>query len=232
MEIPTTKNRRILMKKFTKKFIQFTVGYLILLYLKKDRFYTYKETKILVKKGVFHPAFFFSTKFLISAIKTFNLTNKKVLELGAGSGIISFYCDKKGAIVTSSDISPIAINGLIENNRKLKANVTIIESDLFDKIPNQVFDFIIINPPYYPKKPNNDAEKAWYCGENFEYFEKLFKQMNPYNNGNTIVFLSLSEDCDFNKIASIASKNNFLLKKYLSKMILWERNFIYKVMPK
>jgi len=102
------------MKKFTKKFIQFTVGYLILLYLKKDRFYTYNEIKILVKKGVFHPGFFFSTKFLISAIKTFELTNKKVLELGAGSGIISFYCDKKGANVTSSDISPIAINGLIK----------------------------------------------------------------------------------------------------------------------
>ncbi len=220
------------MKKYTKKFIQVTVGYLILLYLKKDRFYTYNEIKILVKKGVFHPGFFFSTKFLISAIKTFELTNKKVLELGAGSGIISFYCDKKGANVTSSDISPIAINGLIENNKKLKTNVTIIESDLFDKIPTQVFDFIIINPPYYPKKPNSDSEKAWYCGENFEYFEKLFKQLNPYNNGNAIVFLSLSEDCDFYKIASIASKNNFLLEKYLSKMILWERNFIYKVMPK
>ncbi|MEI7977516.1 MAG: methyltransferase [Bacteroidota bacterium] len=220
------------MKKYTKKFIQVTVGYLILLYLKKDRFYTYNEIKILVKKDVFHPGFFFSTKFLLSSIKTFELTNKKVLELGAGSGIISFYCDKKGANVTSSDISPIAINGLIENNKKLKANVTIIESDLFDKIPTQVFDFIIINPPYYPKKPNSDSEKAWYCGENFEYFEKLFKQLNPYNNGNAIVFLSLSEDCDFYKIASIASKNNFLLEKYLSKMILWERNFIYKVMPK
>ncbi|MFZ4796089.1 MAG: methyltransferase [Bacteroidia bacterium] len=217
------------MKKFTNKFIQFTVGYFILLYLKKDRFYTYKGIKLLIKKGVFHPGFFFSSKFLISTIDTFELTNKKVLELGAGSGIISFYCYKKGAKVTATDISTIAINGLIENNKKLHANVTIIESDLFDKIPNQAFDFIIINPPYYPKNPKNDAEKAWYCGENFEYFEKLFLQLNNFYNQQSEVLISFSEDCEIDKIKMIAQKNNFELELYKSKKIWWECNFIYKI---
>ena len=202
---------------------------LLLNYLKKDRYYRIKGIKILVKKGVFHPSFFFSTKFLISAIKTFELTNKKVLELGAGSGIISFYCDKKSAIVTSSDISPIAINGLIENNKKLQSNVTIIESDLFDKIPIQLFDFIIINPPYYPKNPKNDSEKAWYCGENFEYFEKLFLQLNAFFNQESTVLISFSEDCQIDKISSIAQNNNLKLELFETKKIGWECNFIYKI---
>jgi len=217
------------MKKFTNKIIQFTFGYLILLYLKKDRFYSYNGIKILVKKGVFHPGFFFSTKFIIDAIKSFELANKKVLELGAGSGIISFYCASKGALVTATDISKIAINGLIENNKKLQSNVTIIESDLFDKIPNQAFDFIIINPPYYPKSPKNDSEKAWYCGENFEYFEKLFLQLNNFYNQQSEVLISFSEDCEIDKIKMIAQKNNFELELYKSKKIWWERNFIYKI---
>ena len=89
---------------------------------------------------------------------------------------------------------------------------------MFDKIPNQVFDSIIINPPYYPKNPKNEQEKAWFCGENFEYFEKLFQQLGQYTNNKTNVFISLSEECNFNKIASIASPNNFLLKEHLKKM--------------
>jgi release factor glutamine methyltransferase len=219
------------MRKIKKRIIR-AVGYFVLWYLRKDRYYSREGTKILVKKGVFHPGFFFSTKLLLSTLASFNIKNTRFLELGAGSGLISFIVAKRGAIVTSTDISSIAIKGLIQNNLKLKANLTIIESDLFDKIPNQVFDFIIINPPYYPKNPKNEQEKAWFCGENFEYFEKLFQQLGQYTNNKTNVFISLSEECNFNKIASIASQNNFLLKEHLKKMTLWELNYIYKVVTK
>ena len=103
---------------------------------------------------------------------------------------------------------------------------------MFDDIPLQSFDYIIINPPYYPKEPANDAEKAWYCGENFEYFEKLFYQLEPYTHPQSVVLMSLSEDCDFQKIASIAIKYNLLFKEYINKMTLWERNYIYKIVSK
>lgn len=219
------------MGKMKKKIIR-TVGYLVLWYLRKDRYYTYKGIKILVRNGVFHPAFFFSSKLLLHEVLKQNIANKKVLELGAGSGLISFHLASKKAIVTATDISQMAIDGLKENKDNLSLEMTIIKSNLFDDIPLQSFDYIIINPPYYPKKPTNDAEKAWYCGENFEYFEKLFYQLEPYTHPQSVVLMSLSEDCDFQKIASIATKYNLLFKEYINKMTLWERNYIYKIVSK
>ncbi len=219
------------MGKIKKRIIR-TVGYFVLWYLRKDRYYSHEGTKILVKKGVFHPGFFFSTKLLLSTLASFIIKNTYFLELGAGSGLISFIAAKRGAIVTATDISPIAIKGLVENNIQLKTNLTIIESDLFDKIPNQVFDFIIINPPYYPKNPKNDSEKAWFCGENFEYFEKLFYQLNNFIKSETTVMMSLSEDCDFENIKNIAIKNNLLMEELRNKMTLWERNYIFNIVSK
>ena len=219
------------MEKMKKKIIR-TVGYLVLWYLRKDRYYTYKGIKIRVRNGVFHPAFFFSSKLLLHEVLKQNVANKKVLELGAGSGLISFHLASKRAIVTATDISQMAIDGLKENKDNLSLEMTIIKSNLFDDIPLQSFDYIIINPPYYPKKPTNDAEKAWYCGENFEYFEKLFYQLEPYTHPQSVVLMSLSEDCDFQKIASIATKYNLLFKEYINKMTLWERNYIYKIVSK
>jgi release factor glutamine methyltransferase len=220
------------MKKIIKKFIQLFYAPFLLWYIKTDRFYTYKGLKILVKAGVFHPGFFFSTKFLVSTISQFDIKNARIIELGAGSGLISFYCARKGAIVTATDINLIALKGLEENNKRLGLNVRIIESDLFDKLPHQAVDFVIINPPYYPKNPLNDAEKAWYCGAEFEYFEKLFSQLNNHIQSNTIVLMSLSEDCDIKKISKIALKNKLLLKEHQNKRIFWERNYIFNIVPR
>ncbi len=220
------------MKKIIKKAVQFFYAPFILWYIKTDRFYSYKGIKILVKAGVFHPAFFFSSKLLLHEVLKQNIANKRVLELGAGSGLISFHLASKKAIVTATDISQMAIDGLKENKHNLSLEMTIIKSNLFDDIPLQSFDYIIINPPYYPKEPANDAEKAWYCGENFEYFEKLFYQLEPYTHPQSVVLMSLSEDCDFQKIASIAVKYSLLFKEYINKMTLWERNYIYKIVSK
>ena len=126
--------------------------------------------------------------------KQFNnlIKNKKFLELGAGSGIISFFASSEGAYVTASEIAEPALDGLYYNNKKLDANITIIESNLFDKL-DQVYDIIIINPPYYPKEPKNDEEIAWFCGSNFEYFNKLFSSIHQVVDSNTQTYMILSE---------------------------------------
>jgi release factor glutamine methyltransferase len=217
------------MKHIIKRIIQRSAGFFFLSYLNQDRKYRYKKVEVLVKKGVFHPAFFFSTKILLNEILNHHLDQKKLLELGAGSGLISFHAAKKKAIVTASDISQIAIDGLIKNNNQLQLNISIVKSDLFDDIPAQTFDYIIINPPYYPKKAKNEIEKAWFCGEHFEYFEKLFQQLGEYINNDTIILLSLSEDCDIKTISSIALQHHFKLKEHIRKYTLWELNFVFKI---
>lgn len=199
------------------------------IYSSKIRTYNFENLKLKILPGVFHPGFFFSTKFLISYLNKFDLKNKSLLELGAGSGMISVHSARKGAIVTASDISLSAIENIKLNSSLNNCSVATVHSDLFDSIPNQEFDFIIINPPYFPKNPKNESEYAWFCGSEFQYFEKLFKQLPDFIKPSTTVLMVLSEDCDIKSISSIAGKNNFEMKLIESKKFFAEMNFIFQL---
>ncbi len=217
------------MKKFLKKTLFPFLSFFYKQYSSKEKNYSYNGIKVKILPGVFHPGLFFSTKLLIEFVSELSLKDKKILELGAGSGLISIYCAKQNAVVTASDISAIAIENIKLNALSNNVSINIIKSDLFDEIPKQDFDFVIINPPYFPKDPKNESESAWFCGSDFQYFKKLFSQLSNYKTSNSIVLMILSEDCDVSRIKSIAEENNFNFSLVFQKKVLWEENFIYRI---
>jgi release factor glutamine methyltransferase len=217
------------MRNFIKKITHPFLKYGLKLFYSKPRNYSYDNICIKVHPDVFPPHLTFSTKNLLNYINTIDLKEKTFLELGCGSGIISLLASKKGAVVSSSDINQTALNYLDINAVKNNLLITTIFSDLFKSIPNSNFDFIIINPPYYPKKPKNIKEKAWFCGENFEYFENLFEQLPKYLKNNIKCYVILSEDCDIKTIQSIAVKNNIFFSLELVKSNSFEKNYIYNL---
>ena len=199
------------------------------IYSSKERSYSYKGINVRVMPGVFHPGLFFSTKLLLEYISKKELKGKTVLELGAGSGLISIYCATQNAKVTASDINPTAIQNVIRNSELNNVKLKVIESDLFDKIEMRKFDYIIINPPYFPKNPKNEEELAWFCGNDFEYFKKLFYQLNNYKTKDTFVLMILSEDCDLQRITSIANENHFSMNIVFQKKVFGETNYIFRI---
>ncbi len=220
-----------LLQKKGLKFFHPILKRLARIYLSRPRNYTYQGITIKVLPGVFHPGLFFSTKVFIEYLATINLTNKKVLELGAGSGLISIFCSKQGAQVTASDINTVALEGIQENASLNAANVRVIFSDLFDNLEEMDFNYILINPPYYPRKPKNEEEQAWFCGEDFEYFYKLFKQLKNKHLIDCTILMILSEDCDIEKIKMISSQNQFSFQKILTKRVNSEQNYIFSIIP-
>lgn len=217
---------RNFIKKITHPFFKFGLN----LYYSKPREYCYEEICVKVHPNVFPPHLTFSTKILLDFIKPLDLKEKTFLELGCGSGIISLLASKKGAVVSSSDINQTALDYLDTNAVKNNLLVTTFFSDLFESIPNSTFDYIIINPPYYPKKPKNIKENAWFCGEHFEYFEKLFYQLQNIECNN--IFMILSEDCAIENIKSISNKNNFRLSNIQTIKNNFETNYIFKIIMK
>ncbi len=197
-------------------------------YFSKPRKYSYDQIDVVIYPDVFPPRFTFSTKILLNFIKPLDLKNKTFLELGCGSGIISLFAASKGAKVTASDINPIAINALKEASEKNNLAVTTILSDLFKDIPKQHFDYIIINPPYYPKAPKNHKEEAWFCGENFEYFKVLFKTIDAFISSNEVLMI-LSEDCNIKHIKTLASSNGLNVNLKLKKRVYFEKNYIFSI---
>lgn len=185
----------------------------------------------MVLPEVFHPGFFFSTKFLLRYLSGLPMQNKSVLELGAGAGLISIVCAKRGAMVTATDINPVSISCLDQNKKNNQVDLCVIESDLFDHIPQQHFDYIAINPPYYKKAPSTLKEHAWYCGMHGEYFERLFKTLKSYMHNRSVVLMVLSEDCDMNMIRQMAKENALGMDCVQERKNLLETNYIFKIGP-
>jgi len=217
------------MKSFLKKLLFPVLKSVYNIYSSKERSYSYKGINVRVMPGVFHPGLFFSTKLLIEYISKYDLNDKNVLELGAGSGLISVYCAKLKANVTASDINPIAVENINQNSKLNSVIINVVESDLFDRIETKEFNFIIINPPYYPKNPNNDEEFAWFCGNDFQYFKKLFNQMGNYVNNDSKIIMVLSEDCDIEMIKKIGEQSLFVFTKCYEQKIWGEMNYIFEI---
>jgi release factor glutamine methyltransferase len=216
---------RTFLKKITHPFLKFGLN----TYYSKSRNFTYDAITIKIHPDVFPPQLTFSTKILLAFIKELDLENKTFLELGCGSGIISLLAAKKKAIVAASDINQTALDFLDNNSAKNHLKVKTIYSDLFQNIENTAFDYIIINPPYYPKTATSIKEQAWFCGENFEYFENLFVQIPNNLTTSTNCFMILSQDCDIEKIKAIALKNAIAFELILKKKELVEANYIFRL---
>ncbi len=216
-------------KRKVKRIISPALVFIVNQYLKKERIYSYEDIKVVILPGVFHPGLFFSTKILLRYLTNYDLNGKKLLELGAGSGLISIYCQKKGASVIASDISEKVIKNLHLNIEMNNASIKIIQSDLFDNISDCDFDFIIINPPYFAKDPIDEDDYAWYCGRDLQYYKKLFLQLRKFQNNKVIILMILSEDCRIDEIKIIAKNNNFEFK-LVSEIKNWlEINHLYSI---
>jgi len=216
-------------KRFLKKITHPFLKLGLKLFYLKPRKYAYDKIEVKVHPDVFPPHLTLSTKILLDFIKPISLKNKTFLELGCGSGIISLFASKKGATVTSTDINPTALQYLKKASESNTLKVELILSNLFDNLQNRTFEYIVINPPYYPKKPKNIKEQAWFCGENFEYFKKLFEQLASHTTQSHHIYMILSEDCNIEHIKNIALTSNLIFETVLEKKVFGENNYIFKI---
>tara|TARA_Y100000782_G_C10182554_1_gene264693 strand:+ start:3257 stop:3931 length:675 start_codon:yes stop_codon:yes gene_type:complete len=193
-----------------------------------DQSFQYDGIRLLIPKGVFHPRYFTSTKLLLNWVKENEMKGKCVLELGCGSGIVSLMAARKGGITIASDINPIAVQNLTKNARSNGIELMALQSDLFDEISVENFDVILINPPFYPKNPDKVEDNMWYCGDDFQYFKKLYQQLIERNETGEIL-MTLSDDCDFERIQQLAQEKGFMLKEIVRKKGLTEDNMLYRL---
>lgn len=198
-------------------------------YLARTHWFTYDGLSIKVAPSVFHPGLLFSTKILAKFALALEQKGVKVLELGAGSGLISALMAREGFLVTASDINPIAVGSILETKAVNQLDMEVLESDLLEQIPLTSFQYILINPPYFPQVPTNDREKAFFCGANFEYFHRLFETVGRYMTPQGRIYMILSDDCAIERIQEISYKNQFNWTLVHEEKVWGETNFIYEI---
>lgn len=225
-----------MLDKLQKIYAQTLIKPYLTWYLKKERITKLKGFHLLVKPTVFHPKYFFSSLYLFDFISSLDLFEKKFLEIGSGSGLISLLAYQKKAIVTCCDINPVAVDctslNFVTNFSSEKNNFEVLQSDLFNHIPGTNFDTIVINPPYFFEEINSEHQYAWNCGKNGEYFQKLFSQLNGYIHPKTEIYMILAHNCDLTRIEKLAEAQNFLMILADKRKIKWEVNYVFKIISK
>ena len=211
-----------------KKYVHRKFSNRLLQKIESDRNFELRGIQFELSPGIFHPKYFNSSLIILDWVENNNIEGKKVLELGCGSGASALLAAKKGAESYAADISTLAIDNLQKNQELNKLKVQTFHSDLFKDIPQISFDYILINPPFYPKNPTSETDFAWYCGEGFSYFKNLFPELKRRWDQMECL-ISLSEDCNLEMIQKIAAESGFMLKEIAIKKSFWEKNYLYMV---
>jgi release factor glutamine methyltransferase len=131
---------------------------------------------------------------LISAIrKHLKSKNETILEMGAGSGVVSIYLSDYVSKIYAVDIDKEAITYAREEIRKASSrrekpikNIHLINSDLFSSVGKELrFDLIVFNPPYLPNEKKIENDIALNGGpEGNEIIIKFLEQAKDYLNIN------------------------------------------------
>lgn len=174
--------------------------------------------------------------------------DKKVLDMGCGTGIQGLEAYKYTKNVTFSDIdgdclkiskinfyinyiknfNPYELLDIID---KIKFPVDFILSDLFSKI-NEKFDVILFNPPYLPGYEEDERLDRWVCGreDGREIIDKFLNDLKYHLNKNGIALLVISS---YNKPKELIKDYSKLYKiEIIDKASFYfEEIFLLKIKP-
>ncbi len=176
--------------------------------------YRVNNMNIIALPTVYHPEPGSSSFFFLKPIKERykHLKNKKkrLLELGCGTGVVGLSLGEYVEELYLSDIAPFAvlcarINTLI-NFRKAK----IYHTDLFNSLPEVLFDVILFNPPLLDQPIESMVELST-NDPNSQTFLNFIQQVPQYLAPGGEIFLTYSTLGDLGILNKIPS--NFTVEK-------------------
>jgi release factor glutamine methyltransferase len=196
---------RLLFKTFALPFYRIWA----LRHIRQSRAFCFEGLRVEVPPGVFHPGVFFSTPIFAAFLKNKDLSGKKTLDIGTGSGALALFAAQKGAEATALDISPVAVQTAQKNALANGLSIRFAVSDLLEGLPPEPFDVVLVNPPYYFKNPRDLKGHAFFAGENGTYFVRLFAQLPAFVHLGSEIWMILSEDSPIPSIRKMAERSGF-----------------------
>jgi HemK-related putative methylase len=181
----------------------------------------YKDYHLSIPKEIYLPSE--DTYLLIETLlKDLNKEKKSFLEIGPGSGVITFEMYAFFEKLTAVDLDPKVVNYLKEVKEKYALQkLEVLQSDLFSKVSSNTFDVIIFNPPYVPSEEievlSTDGGK-----EGSEVILKFIRCLKKHLNKNGCSYLLLSSHNNLEKIFLTIKEEK------MSYIILSEKNIFFE----
>jgi release factor glutamine methyltransferase len=204
--------------------------------------YFYRDIVLDVPDSVYYPRE--DSELIAKTIERTNMKNKKALEIGCGSGLLSIIMAKSGADVTTVDINPDAVEATKANAGKNGVKLDIFVSDMFEKVKG-IFDLIVFNAPYLPddtdldvvakirgeKDINSLREKnivrQWSGGPaGREVIEKFVSSVKNYLNDNGKILIGISSLTGEKEIIGLFGSIGMNAKTVARQKIPWEELII------
>ncbi|MDO3695208.1 methyltransferase [Wenyingzhuangia sp. chi5] len=177
--------------------------------------------------GTYFPTRFDHLTLFDNWLHRYNGAKKSAIDVGVGSGVLSFLMVKHGfQKVFATDSNPNAIVGLKEfmGNTKLSRKLELDSGSLFGKWGIQT-ELIVFNPPWLPESDDvNNLDEAIYYNQKLfpEFFEAAKKRLLP--DGKLLVIFSnlaqitgVTEEHPIEK--ELAEGDRFQLEKCFKKSV-------------
>lgn len=183
----------------------------------------YKDIVIEVRPDVYEPR---EDSILIAEAIENELKNgeKKVLEIGCGSGLLSIIAAKRDCDVTSVDIDEKALECARDNAKTNNIRINFLRSDIFSSVSGK-FDLIIFNPPYLPEKIS-EFSRTWAGGENVEIITRFIKDAKSFLSPSGKVLIIISSLTGLEKILREFELCGFSPKVISERKVPWETLFV------
>jgi len=184
-----------------------------------------------VRPTVFHPRYFLSSEYFAEFISRLDLSGKRVLDVGTGSGILALAAARAGAAhVVAADINP---NAALTTAQNARANgvgdcVSPLCSDLLSALaPWPLFDVILSSPPKHAGEPRDLADRGWHAGPDYCDIAALFDQSRERLRSGGSLYVMVSSDSDLDLFAALIARAHLSARLVAERSILIESFLIY-----
>jgi methylase of polypeptide subunit release factors len=165
--------------------------------------------RLVTDPEVFHPVYFHSTRILVEDLAAIDLTGRRFLDMGTGSGAIGVLAAARGARVTACDINPRAVALASENLRRNGLAGEVLQSDLFAALGPRTFDVISFNIPFYARPPGSNLESAFFAGDELETVRRFAAGCAAALDAGGVVAIVFSEDSGRGRVLSFFADAGF-----------------------
>jgi release factor glutamine methyltransferase len=189
--------------------------------------------RLIVRPTVFHPRYFLSSEAFAEFIGSLDLSGKRVVDVGTGSGILALAAACAGAeSVIAADINPNAALTAAENARAngVGDRVSALCSDLLAAVaPWPLFDVILSSPPKHAGEPRDLADRGWHAGPRYRDIEALFEQARERLKPGGRLYVMVSSDSDLDLFGALITRAGFDAHLVAESSILIESFLIYSL---
>jgi len=191
--------------------------------------------RLMIGPTVYDPRFYRAPAFFAEFIGSLDLSNRRVADLGTGSGLQALAAALAGASsVVAIDVNPTAAVTAKANARTngFEHRVATVASNLFSAIAAGArFDVVVTNPPFCDGKAWDVADRAWRAGPQYKDIAPLFEQARMRLAPDGVLYLILTSQSDLESVGALVQQAGFSARIVRQRRVFLETLIIYELRP-